>query len=296
MIGLDEPGLGNMHTKQKGRPGSPGGIAKTGEEAKLGRFGKSFEEEGEGDLLEEVEEPKSDGFEEIGPSATTITSTAVDKVGKIEFEGTRGAGNLFCPDDGREADSSLSCFQPIGDMSQREEGGGGGDVKVLLREPTVESQDGGIVKRELTIDSQDGRSLKPPWEGGALGGADTAHWVDDDLGAGRILEDDIVASRNLEVPRRGSQTSLSQTSQSPSKPSSRPRPSRLQTPSPPKPSCPTVPPSAPSSKSSYSAVPMAGLPLAGAVCGLCLGGPVVRSPIKSYLQIPSNQFVINIKS
>ena len=30
-----------------------------------------------------------------------------------------------------------------------------------------------------------------------------------------------------------------------------------------------------SSKSSYSAVPMAGLPLVGAVCGLCLGGPVV---------------------
>jgi hypothetical protein len=29
------------------------------------------------------------------------------------------------------------------------------------------------------------------------------------------------------------------------------------------------------SKSSYSAVPMAGLPLAGAICGLCLGGPVV---------------------
>ena len=284
MIGLDEPGLGNMHTKQIGRPSSPGGIAKSGEEAKLGRFGKSLEEEeeeegeGEGqDQLEEVEEPKSIGFEEIGPSATTIKSTAMDKVGKIEFERTRGAGILFRSDDGRETDSSLSCLQPIGDMAQREEGGGGGDVKVFLQEPTVESQDGSILKREPTIDSQDGRSLKPPWEGGALDGADTAHWVDDDLGAGRNLEDDIVASRNLEVPRRGSQTSLSQ--QSPSKPSSRPRPSRLQTPSPPKPSCPTAPPSAPSSKSSYSAVPMAGLPLAGAVCGLCLGGPVVSNPI-----------------
>lgn len=45
----------------------------------------------------------------------------------------------------------------------------------------------------------------------------------------------------------------------------------------------SVPSSAPgsprlSSKSSYSAVPMAGLPLVGAVCGLCLGGPVVGAP------------------
>ena len=38
---------------------------------------------------------------------------------------------------------------------------------------------------------------------------------------------------------------------------------------------PAPPPNKQSDVPGYSAVPMAGLPLVGAVCGLCLGGPVV---------------------
>ena len=171
---------------------------------------------------------------------------------------------------------TFSSSQPTSDLEHRGEGDGREDVEAFSEEPMHDFQE---VSR-----------LLPPGEG-----CETSH--KDDIG--RTLatcEDDLGASCNLEVPKCASPSlgprPLSQTSQATPKSSARPRPNKLlpPSPSPPGPPLPSGPPPplpggpppplpARSSKSSYSAVPMTGLPLVGAVCGLCLGGPVVSKSL-----------------
>ena len=269
MIGSGEAGLGlgNLHTKRSERP-DPAGT--TNIEANLGGFEENLEE---GPFLEER------SFEEkIGETASKLeTESTAENFGgtKLVLEGAMAASKKTGVhlDDEREADIlgpdfTSSNSQAISDSEHRGEGDGREDVEAFSEKPTTDFQEVG--------------RLLPPGEN-----CRTVHEDEDHKTLG-THEDELGASCNLEVPKCASPSPgprpLSQSSQHTPKSSARPRPNKLLPPSPlpPGPTMPSAPPpplSACSSKSSYSAVPMAGLPLVGAVCGLCLGGPVVSKSL-----------------
>ena len=266
MIVPGDAGEGDVHTKQSERP-DPDGIGTTANieleanfefEANLGAGSEENLEEGPtlgGRAL--------GGFKETGEITSKLGRESTENLGgsKVVMEGIKTGVRL--DENEREilgTDSTLHASQP--NLEHRGEGDG------REEEASIDFEE---VSRLLL---QKGESCETDDKNGRTAGA---------------YEDDPGASCSLEVPKCANPRPPSQASQAPPKTSARPRPNKLLPPltSPPAPpplsTGPPPPLSGPSgpppptrfSKSSYSAVPMAGLPLAGAVCGLCLGGPVV---------------------
>ena len=248
--------VGHLHTKESETPG-------TENEANLEGLEGNLEE---GAILEgrTLRKPENRSFEEIGETASQLENPGNIGGSKTGFEEIRAgaAKTKFLQLDEERTDLTSCSSHPITDPADRGEGDGREDFP-----------------EEPTLGFEEVSRLLPEGGGCATGGS-----CED--GSSRTLGEyegdlNLSASPNLEVPCCAtSSRPPSRASQASSK-TARPRPNKLLPPSssPPTPPQPSAGPSPPThtSKSSYSAVPMAGLPLAGAVCGLCLGGPVVTN-------------------